>query len=750
MVRRPLVITLAITLALAAMPAWAQAQPVQQVEIVATSPLPGQGLDRDLLPYMTQVLRRGTIDAAQADTTTDLLARHAAGVQVSDIQGSPYQAELSFRGYRASGLLGAAQGLSVYLDGVRINEPFGDVVSWDLVPEFALDSVALVPGANPAFGLNTLGGAVSLNTLDGRRAAGLRAEASTGSFGRRRVSLAHGGADGDWDHFVGFGLFDEDGWREHSAGRLATWLAKLGEQTDAGRWSVSALAGHSRLVGNGLVPWVAWDESGHRTPDMAWLARRAVYTHPDRTTQQLAQLSASWQWAVSGDVTLEALAYARRTRRDTLNGDQAEEPDDTANASVNRGHAAQSAIGASLGGSGRSGSHQWRLGANVDHARVRYRQTAQAGRFTADRGVVPIDGEGAVPDVAVRGRQLGWGLHASDTLRVAEATHVTATLRLNEARPANRLTRFDDDDATAVDAPEERFRYRSWNPAIGVAQRAGHRFTLFANVARNSRAPTVIELGCADAEQACRLPAGLQSDPYLKPVRSTTFEAGLRFGRESEDGGSLSLYRTDNRDDIVFASVSASGNLGYFRNVPLTRHQGLDSEWHGRAGGWSWSAGYSLLDATYRFNGVLRQGERNVQINPATRIAGLSRHHLRLALDWQERDGLALGGDLQASSRRPVAGNEDGRLADDAGRRVDLSLAGQTLLNLRASWRQPTTGWEWFARIGNALDRRGASHGALAETLFDAQGRYSGQGHEALFIAPQAPRSVTVGLKLVL
>ncbi|MFD2450841.1 hypothetical protein [Ideonella paludis] len=76
---------------------------------------------------------------------------------VNDIQGSPFQGDLSFRGYRASGLLGAPQGLSVYLDGVRVNEPFGDVVNWDLIPEFSVDALSLVPGANPAFGLNSLG-----------------------------------------------------------------------------------------------------------------------------------------------------------------------------------------------------------------------------------------------------------------------------------------------------------------------------------------------------------------------------------------------------------------------------------------------------------------------------------------------------------------------------------------------------------------------------------------------------------------
>lgn len=733
--------------------AGARAEPdaaIQQVEIVATSPLPGQGIDRDLLPYMTQVLRRTAIDAALADNTSDLLARHAAGVQVSDIQGSPYQGDLSFRGYRASGLLGAPQGLSVYLDGVRINEPFGDVVNWDLVPEFALDSVALVPGANPAFGLNTLGGAISLTTLDGRHAPGTQAESSAGRFGRRRVNLSHGGADGDWDHYVGLGLFAEDGWRDHSAGRLGSLLGKLGVQTDAGRFGLNALAARSHLVGNGLVPWASLDEHGGRTPDLGALDRSAVYTHPDQTDQRLAQLSLNWRLALTGDAMLDALAYARQSRRDGVNGDLADEIS-AAPASLNRTHTRQQGHGAAGAWSSRQGAHQWQAGASVDQGHVRYRQTEQAATLDAGRGVQPVDDSDATLSAAVQGHSLAWGVHASDTWRMAQATHLTATLRYNEAQLTHTLSQADDDTGLPTDQPEEHFRYRSWNPALGIAQRLTPNATLFANAARNTRVPTVIELGCADPDHACRLPAGLQSDPYLKPVRSTTLEAGFRWGRDGESsdgGGSFTLYRTDNRDDIVFASVSVNGQLGYFRNVAHTRHQGLDAEWHGRRGAWAWATAYSHLDASYQFSGTLREGERNVRITPGTSVAGTARHTLKLSLDWRGAPALDLGGDLQAVSRRVSAGNEDGRLADagDAAR-GDAAVPGYALLNLRARWR-PATGWEWFASLDNVFDRRYASYGALATTRFDAQGRYTGEERDALFMAPGAPRSVTIGFRL--
>jgi hypothetical protein len=745
--------------------AQAQGTRTQTVEIIGTAPLPGQGVDRALLPYTTQVLRRGQVEQAQAENTTDLLARRAPGVQVNDIQGSPFQGDLTFRGFRASGILGASQGLSVYLDGVRINEPFGDVVNWDLVPEFALDSLALVPGANPAFGLNTLGGAIALTTASGKSAPGLRSEVTLGSFGRKRADLSYGTADEDWHAYGAIGLFDERGWRDHSDGRLGTLLAKAGRHTDFGDFTFGLLAARSRLVGNGLVPLVTFDDDGERTPDLGSRRRAAVYTHPDETRNRLAQASLSWRHVLGNGLAAETLLYVRGSRRSTINGDEAEVDEDEdeevergrerplavgdPNASFNRTATRQTGAGAAFAVSGKRGAHQWQAGASLDLAKVKYEQTEQTGTFDVTRGVLPLEGEEAELSARVRGRSTQVGVHATDTWRAADATHVTGTLRINEARVSNTLTSVDDDTGDIEERPRESFRYRSVNPALGLAQGLGGGFTAFANVARNTRVPTVIELGCADPDEPCRLPAGLQADPYLKQVRSTSIEAGLRFGALSGgSGGSVTLFRTDNRDDILFRSTSVTGQSGFFQNFDRTRNQGLDAEWHGRAGPVEYGVAYSHLQATYQADGALRIGERNVQVRRGTRIAGVPRHVLKVAADWEALPGLTVGADFQAYSRRVVAGNEDGLLEDDGDAKVDMSLPGYGIVNLRATWKPAAVkGLEVFARATNVADRRYASFGALAETLFDPAGAYTGEENDALFVAPGAPRAFSVGLR---
>lgn len=727
--------------------AHAQTGTAQQVEVVGTSPLAGLGVDRELLPYASQVLRRGAIDNAQADHLTDLLRRRANGMQVNDIQGSPLQADLTFRGYRASGLLGASQGLSVYLDGVRVNEPFGDVVNWDMVPEFALGSVTVLPAANPSFGLNTLGGALALSTVNGLSAPGLQAELRLGSHGRRQAQAGLGQQHADgWHSWVGGSAFGEDGWRDHSRGEQALVMAKVGRQWGPTHWELSALGGRATLVGNGLVPAATHDD-GVFTPDLYATRRSAVFTHPDRTRNTLGQLTLNASHKLDADSQAQALLYVRNSRRSTVNGDVADDAVSAdENAALNTTATRQRGWGLAASLARRQGAHQWQLGATLDVARVSYSQHEQEGAFDASRGVLAGDEEAEL-SASVTGRSSTLGLYATDTWRLAPGTHLTATLRYNRARVSNLLTTVDDDTGVLEAKPEERFTYTSLNPAIGVAQALSPTLTLFGNLARNARVPTVIELGCADPEEPCRLPAGLQSDPYLKQVRATSIEAGLRWRPAAGQRLELTLFRNTNRDDIVFGSVSATGQLGYFQNFARTRHQGLDAGWEGRYGPFSLQAGISLLDATYQAHGVLRMGERNVSITPGTRMAGLPRQQARVGADWRVAPAWSVGADVQLLSHRGVQGNEDGLLEDGEDALPRLRIGGYGILNLRASW-QPRPGLELMLRVNNALDRRHETFGALAETVFDAQGQYTGVARDALFVAPGAPRSVYAGVRL--
>jgi len=191
------------------------------VTVIGTTPLPGVGLTRDEIAAPVQTGDAAQIDRSHAIDLPGYMLRFLGSVYVNDVQNNPFQPDINYRGYTASPLLGTPQGLSIYMDGVRLNQPFGDVVSWDLIPRAAIASFALMPGSNPLFGLNTLGGALSIQTKDGLHNAGTAIQAYYGSYARRAVEFEHGGSQAsglNW-YFTG-NYFQEDGWRDDSPSRV--------------------------------------------------------------------------------------------------------------------------------------------------------------------------------------------------------------------------------------------------------------------------------------------------------------------------------------------------------------------------------------------------------------------------------------------------------------------------------------------------------------------------------------------------
>lgn len=721
--KRPARPALGVSLALALLAA--RAEGMQSVEIVGIAPQGTLAVERRQLPYAVQLAGA----PRQGESLGEAMERALAGVNVNDVAGSPYQNDVTYRGFRASPVLGTAQGLSVYLDGVRVNEPFGDVVNWDMLPEAAIGKLLLAPGSNPLYGLNTLGGALVLSTRSGLSDPGLSLAASSTSHGRRRLDAAFGAYDDSgWHSFAAASLFHDRGWRDDSRGRLGNLYAKAGRQTAAREWDIALLAGGSRLVGNGLLP------------DGLYEARRsAVYTSPDRTRNQLRQVQGRLLQRLGARTELAWSLYGRSSRRDSVNGDIADAyadwleqgGDEPPAASLNTAATRQRSQGASLTLQHGASAHRLALGATFDRSSVSFAQYRQAASLGAQRQVLGLpEGEREL-EASVDGTSSAAALFASDTWTLAPAWFMTFSGRYGQARVANTLRHEVDE------GQRERFTYRRFNPAFGIAHEAGKGLTWFANAAQSNRVPTVIELGCADPQQPCRLPVGLQSDPYLKQVVASTLEAGVRW-QAGNDQAALALYRTVNRDDILFRSAGLTQH-GYFANFPRTRHQGADLSARWRRGTLDLRLAYSYLDATYDAGGSLFTGGRDVPIARGTRMAGLPRHTLKWTADWHASEQTILGASVMALSGMTVQGNEDSA-------QPDWRIAGHALLSLHATWR-PAAKWEAFLRVNNVANRRYESFGAVAADFFPGGSLLrTGQAEDARFVAPGAPRTVAAGL----
>ncbi len=191
-------------------------QPVTKlppVDVIGASPLIGSGIDRNLVPAETHVLNSQDL---KREGTSDLLGslnQQIGGISLDSASGNPFQPTLFYHGFAASGLQGTPQGLAVYVNGMRFNQPFGDTVDWDLIPNIAIDRINLV-GSNPVFGLNALGGAVNVQLKNGFTYQGFEGDISGGSFGQVQGEFQYGKQVDNVSTYVAGTVLHQGGWRD--------------------------------------------------------------------------------------------------------------------------------------------------------------------------------------------------------------------------------------------------------------------------------------------------------------------------------------------------------------------------------------------------------------------------------------------------------------------------------------------------------------------------------------------------------
>ena len=247
-------------------------QEKETVEVIGITPTHGVGLPEELIPYNVQSASSADLEASQTFDLTDFMNRNLGSVTINDAQNNPLQSDVSYRGYSLSPLLGLPQGLAVYQNGVRINEPFGDSMNWDLVPESSIANINLIGGANPVFGLNALGGSLSITTKNGFTHPGHSIETYGGSFDRIVSTIESGGNNGKWGYFVTASYFDEDGWRDASPSDALNLFGSLSYRATSTTLDLSLNHADTDLIGNGSSP-----------VELLELDREAVFTSPDQT-----------------------------------------------------------------------------------------------------------------------------------------------------------------------------------------------------------------------------------------------------------------------------------------------------------------------------------------------------------------------------------------------------------------------------------------------------------------------------------
>lgn len=730
---------------------------------IDVGPLPGLNVTRDQIPANVQSAGKRQIRESRALNLGDFMNTQLQGVSINDYAGNPFQLDVNYRGFTASPQIGTPQGLSVFIDGIRVNEPFGDVVNWDLIPQNAIERFDLFPGSNPVFGLNTLGGALSVRSKTGFNAPGQESSLLAGPGGRRQLQLSSGVNDGRLGGFVALTRFDENGWRDNSPSRVQQLFGRGDWHGDTASAYVSVLHADNRLLGNGLIPI----ELFRQRP-------QAVFTSPDESRNRLTQASVGGQLDVTERINLTGQAYLRASARRGLNGDAYFGFDDFGDRDITAG-------GIGRNGATRAGgyigpgvvegtpiglitrtdldqrsegvatqmnwnldSHAFMVGVSIDRAHTRYDMFQRLGTIDATHhvrlDVAGIDpdyyaAEFDVPGNNFSGTSTTHSLYLQETWTPLPALTLTAAGRYNHTRVASdlltrttagqvelhELREFRAPDYTngqvfARTRSSEAFRYQSFNPSLGVNWRPAAGTTVFGNLSRGARTPSVVELGCAFdptpvprvpgvpglgtaprslVGPGCNLPTSLSSDPYLPQIRASSGELGFRQRLQGGWEWNLSLFRTDLTNDIYFVGVG--DGRSYFDTIGKTRRRGLELGLSGTLGPMELKLSYSFTDATFQStfwtvsphnstadfdqnsgyvgdalvigqdvlpspNATLNRGYgtyRMIRVDPGARLPGIPAHALNARVQTRLTPSWTLGIGVVARSLAYMRGNEN-------------------------------------------------------------------------------------------
>ncbi len=703
---------------------------LQEIEVVATGLFPGIGVAAGLVPTHIQRIGADTIGRQHEHDMGEVLNSSATSVNVNDTEGNPFQRDVTFRGFAASPVLGTPQGISVFVDGVRVNEAFGDTVSWDLIAPATIAEVSIVPGSNPVYGLNTLAGAITVRTKRGTDHQGTTVECEAGSFGRRACSAQAGGVTGGVDYFAAADGYRDHGWGAQNASELQHYFGQLGWRRDRTDVALGVTAGHSDLHGNQTIP-------------LEFLANPTQpYTYPDRTVNDLFATNLTGRLLVSDRWTAAGSLHYRRLLTSSVNSNvngefdpglyvsQSNAPTSNALNDVAQyrpGASAQLTQNSTVAGL----DNQLTVGGEWERGSTDFMQRSQPAGFARDTS------SGEVPKLQASLHALNemGGVYVNDTLSLTERLSLTVATRYSRAH-----VRLEDKIGTANNGDDV---YARWLPAAGLSMKLTPRLRAYANYGEAMRVPSPVESTCADPSAPCQLPNAFVSDPPLRAVRAQSYEAGLEGALGRAWSWNAALFRTTLLDDIQFVGTGIGAlNSGYFENIGSTRRQGLELGLTGREGRFSASAHYGYTDATFRSelrlysptNTTANTGTVNcatgnpcvigpdryadtIDVRAGDRLPGVARHNARLRLDFDWRTDLSVGAEVIGQSSQFARGDENNR--DSRG-----PVPGFTIVNADLHYT-PRPHLNLFLRVSNIFDRRYSTFGVLGTNYFaGANGKY--------------------------
>ena len=797
---------------------------LKEVLVISNTPLEGVGVALEQIPSDVQIIKAKN-DNQESSNLGDLLNNNIGSVNIVNSVGNPFQSDVSYRGFQATSLQGAPVGLSVYFDGVRMNEPFGSNVNWDLIPSNAISKIELLPGSNPVFGLNTLGGAISISTKNGKYDEGMSFKSTFGSFDRRAFQFENGWVDDEkgTDYYFAGNIDQQSGYRKYSSSDVRQFFGKVRRQGQGGEANLELSFALADTVMNGT----------QALPTSMLSSPTSAYTYPDSTSNQMALINLKATKQLTDTSLLIGNVYYRKANTRTTNSNAAYDDgcstattttaSDCASAATNGtvansitgtnpygfsrytadinsslvfGKTKQDTIGSNVQWSdfGKLGTYDnnLTLGAAYDYSKIKFTQETWLAQLVDYQTVINytnprystalgsgFTNSGLIKNVNLSSTNTDLSLYFTDTLSLNEKLDVIGSASYNFTRvyQDGATNQYLNDDGgyswadsinkiryynssyigqyvyktaapyyTTVALPtltgtyanytrqagpqttslDGEHTYERLNPAVGFSYTPmeNKRLNIFGSYSESMRAPTSIELSCADPKNPCSLPTGFNGDPNLNAVVAKTYELGTRgvFGKNSF--WNAAIYDTQTSNDIQFIYSSTSG-LGYFSNVGNTQRKGYEFGISSQFDSLFLSANYGHVDATFRTAFTTSNGD---SVSVGNQMPGIANDNLKLRGAYNFSNSI-FGANLLMSGNQFAYGDEAN---------TDSTVPGYTLLNLDLHYKVNDE-LTIFGIISNALNRKYYTYGLSGGTNI-----YNGLAEQ--FLTPGPERNFYIGV----
>jgi iron complex outermembrane recepter protein len=500
------------------------------------------------------------------------------GVSLFDDQGARLQPQLEVRGFSVSPVVGSPQGVSVFLDGVRVNEPDAQEVNFDLLPSAAFAQATLVRGPDVLFGRNSLGGTLLLTTRRGGETPEATVTIGGGSYGEQTLTTTLGGKLGGVDGFLAFTGENEVGWRQATSSNTRNLFATIGHQWgpshDSGDVALDIQYGHDRIYEGGSLP-----------ASYLAVSPKINYTPGDFFAPEAVDVALRGNEPLGGGIVRGTL-FGRRNNVEQFNGNVPPPNTDGFTDNLSGG-----------------GTLEWTRPFVFGSVPVGWTMGAEYSRESAHIRLVSVGGglpDSITTDATIH--QDNAAAFAQAVVTVTPRLNVTGGLRLDYIHVPFRDSLNPSNNGTST--------YNRLSPEIGATYRVTDELRGFIAYKSGFRAPAPLELACANPNAPCSLPSSLGNDPALLPVTTRDYEAGFDVDVAARTSLDVDGFWTDVDNDIVFASPTLT--RAYFLNAPRTRRAGVEvSAQVGLPAGVRLVGSYSYVAATYESAVLIASSDSN-------------------------------------------------------------------------------------------------------------------------------------------